>query len=85
MTAKRRRAAVHPEAVVASDFNGDGIPDLAVADSGDNNIGSSSETTADLGSPQLLRPAEQAPVDRLCQDVTLNSFDHVGARLEGVG
>ena len=34
---------------------------------------------------ELLRPSEQAPVDGLCQDVTLNRFDHVGARLERVG
>src|SRR5262249_53363020 len=34
---------------------------------------------------RLLRPPEQACVDRFRQDVTLNRFHHVGARLESVG
>src|ERR1700692_3640749 len=33
----------------------------------------------------LLRPSEQAPVNRFRQDVTLKRFHHVGARLESVG
>ena len=33
----------------------------------------------------LLRPPEQAPVDCFGQDVTLNRFHHIGARLESVG
>jgi hypothetical protein len=35
--------------------------------------------------PLLLRPPEQAAVDRFAQDVALNRFDYVGARLKGVG
>jgi hypothetical protein len=34
---------------------------------------------------RLLRPSEQAPVDRFRQDVTLNRFHYIGARLESVG
>src|SRR5262245_52490697 len=37
-----------------------------------------------IGSP-LLRPAEEAPVNRLRENVTLNRFHHVGARFECVG
>src|ERR1700719_4689195 len=33
----------------------------------------------------LLRPPEQASVNRFRQDMTLNSFHYVGARLESVG
>src|SRR5580698_8640505 len=32
-----------------------------------------------------LRPSEQTSIDRFRQDVTLNRFDHVGARIESVG
>jgi hypothetical protein len=39
-----------------------------------------------LSSPErLLWPPEQAPVDRFPQNVTLNRFHYVGARLESVG
>src|SRR5438046_4732207 len=34
---------------------------------------------------RLLRSPEQAPIDRFRQNVTLNRFHYVGARLESVG
>src|SRR5262249_19485412 len=37
------------------------------------------------GCSTLLRSPEEAPVDSLCQNVTLDRFDQVGARLERVG